>query len=154
MATTRATKKTTGPTRILNCVPSEKTDTDWQLHNAQDAGLMAAGARAAPASKDLRDDSWWKIGDQGASGACVGWASGRLGPALAPGAGREAAEEPAAVAAVPLDGREGDRRVRGPADHVHRVRRHHAQGVAGHLPQVGRRPRLGAAVQERPAVRR
>jgi len=77
MATTRAAKtaKTTGTTRILNCVPSEKTDTDWQLHNAQDAGLMAAGARAAPASKDLRDDSWWKIGDQGATGACVGWAT-------------------------------------------------------------------------------
>jgi hypothetical protein len=77
MATTPKTQptKSAGTTRILNCVPSEKTDTDWQLHNAQDAGLVAAGARAAPASKDLRDDSWWKIGDQGATGACVGWAT-------------------------------------------------------------------------------
>jgi hypothetical protein len=69
-----ATTKTTQTTRILNCVPSEKTETDWQLHNAQDAGLVAAGARATPASKDLRE-SWWKIGDQGATGACVGWAT-------------------------------------------------------------------------------
>jgi hypothetical protein len=82
MATTRT--RTTGRTsdrastaRILNCVPSEKQDTDWQLHNAADAGLLASGARAAPRSKDLRDGTaaWWKIADQGATGACVGWAT-------------------------------------------------------------------------------
>lgn len=60
--------------RILNCVPSTQTELDWQLHNAQDAGLLAAGARAVPRSKDLRE-TWWRIGDQGDTGACVGWAS-------------------------------------------------------------------------------
>ena len=44
------------------------------MHNAQDAGLLAATARV-PRSKDLREDSWWSISDQGATGACVGWAS-------------------------------------------------------------------------------
>lgn len=61
--------------RILNCVPSPGTDSDWQLHNAEDAGLLAGAARAVPRSKDLRDDTWWKIADQGATGSCVGWAS-------------------------------------------------------------------------------
>lgn len=75
--TTRSTTTTnrTGTTRILNCVPSQKTETDWRLHNAEDAGLLAAAARAVPRSKDLRDDTWWKVGDQGATGACVGWAT-------------------------------------------------------------------------------
>lgn len=79
MATTRRrrTKPTTtsGTTRILNCVPSPKTDSDWRLHNAQDAGLLRASARAVPKSKDLRDDTWWPVGDQGTTGSCVGWAS-------------------------------------------------------------------------------
>jgi hypothetical protein len=66
---------TTGTTRILNCVPSQQTETDWRLHNAADAGLLAAGARAVPRSKDLREDTWWKVGDQGDTGSCVGWAS-------------------------------------------------------------------------------
>jgi hypothetical protein len=73
--TTKSTTAKTGTTRILNCVPSPATDSDWRLHNAEDAGLLASSARAAPRSKDLRDDTWWKIGDQGATGACVGWAS-------------------------------------------------------------------------------
>ncbi|MEO7981045.1 MAG: C1 family peptidase [Sporichthyaceae bacterium] len=64
-----------GRTRILNCVPSPGTDSDWQLHNAQDAGLLASTARAVPRSKDLRDDTWWSIADQGLTGSCVGWAS-------------------------------------------------------------------------------
>jgi hypothetical protein len=65
-----------GTGRILNCIPSTKTETDWELHNAQDAGLLAAGARAAapPKTRDLREE-WWKVGDQGDTGACVGWAS-------------------------------------------------------------------------------
>jgi hypothetical protein len=61
--------------RILNRIPSQKTETDWRLHNAEDAGLLAAGARAVPASTDLRDDTWWKISDQGSTGSCVGWAT-------------------------------------------------------------------------------
>ena len=73
-STTSTTTDETGKERILNCVPSPKTESDWRLHNAQDAGLLAAPARAIPTSKDLRDDSWWTIGDQGATGSCVGWA--------------------------------------------------------------------------------
>jgi hypothetical protein len=69
------TSRTTGATRILNCVPSPGTDSDWRLHNAEDAGLLATSTRAIPASKDLRDDTWWKIADQGSTGSCVGWAS-------------------------------------------------------------------------------
>ena len=72
---TRTTRDDPGTARILNCVPSQQTDTDWRLHNAQDAGLLASAARAVPKKTDLRDDTWWKIGDQGATGACVGWAS-------------------------------------------------------------------------------
>ena len=75
----RTTRRTTadddGRTRILNCVPSPGTDLDWRLHNAEDAGLLTAGARAVPRSTDLRDDTWWKVADQGATGSCVGWAT-------------------------------------------------------------------------------
>jgi hypothetical protein len=59
--------------RILNCDPSRKQEDDWQLQHAVAAGLMAA-APPIPASKDLRED-WWTIGDQGNTGACVGWAT-------------------------------------------------------------------------------
>ena len=64
--------KKTRPKRILNCVPSRDTHNDWTTETARDAGLL--GAPAIPASKDLRE-SWWQIGDQGATGACVGWAT-------------------------------------------------------------------------------
>jgi hypothetical protein len=58
--------------RILNCIPSRKTETDWRAEHADAAGLLAAGA--LPASKDLRD-AWWKVNDQENTGSCVGWAS-------------------------------------------------------------------------------
>jgi hypothetical protein len=64
-----------GQPRILNCVPSPGTESDWRLHNAEDAGLLATASRAIPVSKDLRDDTWWKVADQGSTGSCVGWAS-------------------------------------------------------------------------------
>ena len=73
--TTRRTAPAVTTPRILNCVPSPGTDSDWQLHNAEDAGLLAGAARAVPRSRDLRDDTWWKIADQGSTGSCVGWAS-------------------------------------------------------------------------------
>lgn len=63
--------KTKKVKRILNVVPSTDTDQDWGLSNALGAGLLAAPA-ALPASKDLRE-TWWKIGDQGSTGSCVGW---------------------------------------------------------------------------------
>jgi hypothetical protein len=71
------TTDSTGTERILNCVESQKKDLDWGLHNAQDAGLVTASARksADSTSVDLREDSWWRIGDQKDTGSCVGWAS-------------------------------------------------------------------------------
>jgi hypothetical protein len=63
-----------GVVRILNCEESPHTETDWQYHNAEAAGLLAATTRAIPSSKDLRE-SWWKIGDQKSTGSCVGWAT-------------------------------------------------------------------------------
>lgn len=60
--------------RILNCIPSEKTEKDWTIESSIEAGLLAAEP-PIPTSKDLRE-SWWKIGNQGSTGSCVGWASG------------------------------------------------------------------------------
>lgn len=59
--------------RILNCIPSRDTQNDYQVEHAQDAGVLTA-APAIPRSKDLRE-AWWKIGDQGQTGSCVGWAT-------------------------------------------------------------------------------
>jgi hypothetical protein len=59
--------------RILNCIPSKETERDWQFENFANAGLINT-ARDPPASKDLRE-SWWTIGDQEDTGACVGWSS-------------------------------------------------------------------------------
>lgn len=61
------------PRRILNCLPSRETERDWQFSNAIEAEILRAPARI-PSSKDLRAP-WWKIGDQGATGSCVGWAA-------------------------------------------------------------------------------
>ena len=57
--------------RILNCIPSRDTERDWRFEHA--AQVLAAPA-ALPAHKDLRE-SWWKIGNQGNTGACVGSAT-------------------------------------------------------------------------------
>jgi hypothetical protein len=61
------------PKRILNCVPSPDTEDDWRIDTAADAGVLAAAPRV-PARKDLRQ-LWWRIGDQGSTGSCVGWAA-------------------------------------------------------------------------------
>ena len=61
------------PKRILNVVPSRRTEEDWTFEVAQEAELVEGDA-ALPASKDLRA-IWWKVGDQGATGSCVGWAT-------------------------------------------------------------------------------
>jgi C1A family cysteine protease len=60
--------------RILNVVPSRETERDWRIQHADQAGLLAVARARIPASKDLRTD-WWKVGDQGSSGSCVGWAT-------------------------------------------------------------------------------
>ena len=62
-----------GTSRILNCLPSPDQADDWDVASAQAAGVLAARARL-PASIDLRAD-WWKVGDQGSTGSCVGWAT-------------------------------------------------------------------------------
>ena len=59
--------------RILNCLPSPRVEDDWTMATAVEAGLLAAPA-ALPAGKDLRE-KWWKVGNQGSTGSCVGWAT-------------------------------------------------------------------------------
>ncbi len=63
-----------GITRILNCIPSRETENDWVMENARAAGLINLEA-PIPSSKDLREDDWWKIGNQFSTGSCVGWAT-------------------------------------------------------------------------------
>jgi hypothetical protein len=67
---------TAGPEtrRILNVEPSRDPERDWRISHAEEAGVLTAAADAAPASVDLRE-SWWQIGNQGATGSCVGWAT-------------------------------------------------------------------------------
>jgi hypothetical protein len=58
--------------RILNCVASPNQERDWGPAAAIRAGAVAAGP--IPKSRDLRNADW-KVGDQGATGSCVGWAT-------------------------------------------------------------------------------
>lgn len=58
--------------RILNCLTSKQPERDWTLSDAFDAGVLPL--QPPPPSWDLRRN-WWDIGDQGQTGACVGWAS-------------------------------------------------------------------------------
>jgi hypothetical protein len=60
--------------RILNCIPSREVDRDWRYEHAVGAGVLAVVVPPIPASKDLRA-TWWDVGNQGATGSCVGWAS-------------------------------------------------------------------------------
>jgi C1A family cysteine protease len=57
--------------RVLNCEPSRDRHEDWLIDHARGARLLRAAA--PPAAKDLRTD-WWKVGEQGSTGSCVGWA--------------------------------------------------------------------------------
>jgi hypothetical protein len=59
--------------RILNVIPSKKTESDWSYDNATQAGILRTPA-AIPGTKDLRE-AWWKVNDQGETGSCVGWAT-------------------------------------------------------------------------------
>jgi len=59
--------------RILNCLPSQTTQLDWSIEVARAAGVIAEAA-PIPVSSDLREP-WWKIGNQGETGSCVGWAT-------------------------------------------------------------------------------
>ena len=77
MATTRKSKKNTKrfSTRkfVLNCQPSSRPEDDWTLQDAVDAGTIDGDA-TIPKSRDLRR-SWWKVDNQGSTGACVGYAT-------------------------------------------------------------------------------
>jgi C1A family cysteine protease len=59
--------------RILNLVPSRGTETDWSYDDAVGGGLVRSRVKL-PESHDLRA-AWWKVGDQGYTGSCVGWAT-------------------------------------------------------------------------------
>jgi C1A family cysteine protease len=62
------------PDRILNCVPSRDTDSDWSFADAAEADLLEASS-SIPEFRDLREPAWWGIDDQRDTGACVGWAA-------------------------------------------------------------------------------
>jgi hypothetical protein len=66
-------KRKTSPRRILNCIPSLYPEKDWLFKHAGGAAALHAPVTIPPA-KDLREN-WWKIGDQGSTGSCVGWAT-------------------------------------------------------------------------------
>lgn len=59
--------------RILNCLPSRDTEQDWLAVHAAGSGLVST-PQALPQAVDLREQ-WWDVGDQGATGSCVGWAT-------------------------------------------------------------------------------
>ena len=59
--------------RIFNCVPSRDKQDDWHADKARELGLNVKNKKL-PKSVDLRA-KWWKIGNQGETGACVGWAT-------------------------------------------------------------------------------
>ncbi|MBP2229149.1 hypothetical protein J2847_002443 [Azospirillum agricola] len=62
-------------TPVLNCIPSRNTQADWTWQAALDSGAVpAVSSRHLPDSVDLRDDRW-PVSCQGASGACVGFAT-------------------------------------------------------------------------------
>jgi hypothetical protein len=44
------------------------------MRHATEAGVLETPWAALPASKDLREPRW-KVGDQGTTGGCVGWAT-------------------------------------------------------------------------------
>ncbi|MBX7172697.1 MAG: C1 family peptidase [Pyrinomonadaceae bacterium] len=67
-------KKNSESKRITNLIPSKEIEKDWTFNNAVEAEMLNAGPVAAlPPSVDLREN-WWTVGDQGNTGACVGWA--------------------------------------------------------------------------------
>ena len=63
---------------ILNCLPSPKPEKNWTIDTAVAAGIHTAKPLSATADAafnvDLRE-AWWKVGDQGNTGSCVGWGS-------------------------------------------------------------------------------
>ncbi len=60
-------------TYVLNCVPSLRQEGDWTFGDAASAGIVDT-TRTTPLTKDLREN-WWKIDNQGNTGACVGYST-------------------------------------------------------------------------------
>ncbi|WP_335948446.1 C1 family peptidase [Salipiger bermudensis] len=58
--------------RILNCVESQKRADDWTISDARSADILRTSYQ--PEEYDLREE-WWTVGDQRATGSCVGWAT-------------------------------------------------------------------------------
>ena len=54
--------------RVLNCIPSKEKENDWSAEDLVNETLES------PSSVDLRQE-WFKVGDQGQTGSCVGWAT-------------------------------------------------------------------------------
>ncbi len=73
MAKKRAKRNFNPRKFILNCAPSAKTETDWGFEDAVASDAIPLLPRV-PRSKDLRA-GWWRIDDQGSTGACVGFAT-------------------------------------------------------------------------------
>jgi C1A family cysteine protease len=71
---TKSVRDTAPADRICNLVPSVGTESDWQLEDAVSAGALGAPV-TLPREVDLRQN-WWDVGDQEATGSCVGWATG------------------------------------------------------------------------------
>ena len=69
----RAKRRPKRVKRVLNVVPSRETERDFRFEHADAARLVGAAA-TVPKAKDLRE-TWWKVGDQGTTGSCVGWAT-------------------------------------------------------------------------------
>lgn len=59
--------------RIFNCVPSKDKQDDWKMDKAIAMGLSPK-KKVLLKTVDLRA-KWWKVGNQGETGACVGWAT-------------------------------------------------------------------------------
>ena len=140
------------PKRILNAKPSPKTEEDWTFETAAEADMVMA-APPIPASKDLRA-TWWNVGDQGSTGSCVGWACADSVLALALRQERPHRADDAALAAVRLDGVEGDGPVHHQADDLHRDGGDEHQDRPRRRPQVRRRQGLDPAVRLRQALPR
>lgn len=70
---TRKKSKTGFEEYILNCIPSLKPEEDWTFEDAVATKSITLEA-ALPGSIDLREP-WWKIRNQGTTGACVGFAT-------------------------------------------------------------------------------
>lgn len=58
---------------IMNCVHSKDKQDDWYIDKAKKMGVDLK-KKPLPKSVDLREP-WWNIGNQGETGACVGWAT-------------------------------------------------------------------------------